>query len=141
VELTQLNFTVRFDSSAIYKTNAEINQFDINKLYGFSDNNQDHHQYSARIGWSWNQNALRLYGYVYNDGKLIKQELGVAEIGKEIQCSIQVDGASYRFMMDDAHLLMPRASTTVSGKGYLLYPYFGGDETAPHDISIWIKNL
>src|SRR5687767_9212183 len=56
VELSELKFVVRFDSSAIYKTNSEVNQYDINKLYGFSDNNQDHHQFSARFGWSWNEN-------------------------------------------------------------------------------------
>jgi hypothetical protein len=32
-------------------------------------------------------------------------------------------------------------ATTPKGQGYQLYPYFGGDETAPHDINIWIKNL
>jgi hypothetical protein len=26
-------------------------------------------------------------------------------------------------------------------KNYMLYPYFGGDETAPHDIKIKIKNI
>src|SRR5215216_2739707 len=41
VELSQLKFMVRFDSSAIYETEAGINQYDINKLYGFSDNKQD----------------------------------------------------------------------------------------------------
>jgi hypothetical protein len=141
VELSELKFIVRFDSSAIYKTNSEPNQFDINKLYGFSDNNQDHHQYSARFGWSWNENALRLYAYVYNAGKVLKQEMGVADIGKEIQCAIQVEADAYHFTMNDAHLSLPRASTTPLAKGYMLYPYFGGDETAPHDIKISIKNL
>ena len=141
VELSELNFVVRFDSSAIYKTNNEVNQYDINKLYGFSDNNQDHHHYSARFGWSWNENALRLYAYVYNGGKVLKQEMGVADIGKEISCAIQVEAETYHFTMNDAHLTLPRTSTTPLAKGYLLYPYFGGDETAPHDIKIAIKNL
>jgi hypothetical protein len=141
VELSQLKFMVRFDSSAIYETEVGINQYDINKLYGFSDNNQDHHQYSARFGWSWNENALRLYAYVYNEGKVIKKEMGIIDIGKEVQCSIEVDATQYHFTMDDAHLSIPRASTTSLAKGYLLYPYFGGDETAPHNINIWIKNL
>jgi hypothetical protein len=141
VELSELNFVVRFDSSAIYKTKNEINQYDINKLYGFSDNNQDHHQYSARFGWSWNENALRLYAYVYNGGKVLKQEIGVADIGKEISCGIQVEAETYHFTMNDAHLTLPRTSTTPLAKGYLLYPYFGGDETAHHDIKIAIKNL
>ncbi len=38
VEYEALNFIVKFDSSAIYKTKNAVNQADINKLYGFSDN-------------------------------------------------------------------------------------------------------
>ncbi|MEO5783498.1 MAG: hypothetical protein ABIQ07_09520 [Ginsengibacter sp.] len=34
---------------------------------------------------------------------------------------------------------LPRTSTTAKAIGYKLYPYFGGDETAPHEIDIWIK--
>jgi len=36
---------------------------------------------------------------------------------------------------------MSRASSTATAVGYKLYPYFGGDEAAPHDINIWIKEL
>lgn len=141
VDLTELKFLVRFDSSAIYQTGTEVNQYDINKLYGFSDNNADHHQYSARIGWAWNNNALRLYAYTYSEGKISKSELGAIAIGAETKCSIKVAGNYYDFEMNGRHLSMPRGSSTSSAKGYMLYPYFGGDETAPHDVSIWIRNL
>jgi hypothetical protein len=50
VSLTEMKFMVKFDSSAVYQTVDPDNQGDINKLYGFSDNNQDHHTNSARIG-------------------------------------------------------------------------------------------
>jgi hypothetical protein len=36
---------------------------------------------------------------------------------------------------------MTRESKTEKAEGYKLFPYFGGDETAPHNISIWIKEL
>ncbi|MDQ3681907.1 MAG: hypothetical protein M3352_02390, partial [Bacteroidota bacterium] len=39
IETEELKFSVRFDSSAIYQCLLPINQYDINKLYGFSDNN------------------------------------------------------------------------------------------------------
>lgn len=141
VEFEELKFIVRFDSSAIYQTGTEVNQYDINKLYGFSDNNADHHQYSARIGWAWNKNALWLYTYVYSDGKIYKSELGTIEIGLEARCSIKVTGDYYKFEMNGVQLSVPRSITTSGAKGYMLYPYFGGDETAPHDVRIWIKNL
>ena len=36
---------------------------------------------------------------------------------------------------------LPRERTSLTTTGYQLYPYFGGDETAPHPISIDIQPL
>jgi len=36
---------------------------------------------------------------------------------------------------------MSRASTTTEAEGYKLFPYFGGDESAPHTISIWMQEF
>ena len=141
IETEELKFSVKFDSSAIYQSFLSINQYDINKLYGFSDNNAHHHQFSARFGWRWSDDALRLFAYVYNNGIVISKELGSVTIGKEVNCSIKVGEATYTFIMDEITEYLPRSSTTPLAKGYLLYPYFGGDELAPHDINIWIKTL
>lgn len=140
LDINELHFVVKFDSSAIYYTKDRVNQYDINKLYGFSDNNTEHHQYSARFGWRWSDGALRLFAYVYNEGKVTSKELGVAAIGAEIACNIKVEGSQYIFTVNDKSETMSRLSKTTSAKGYLLYPYFGGDETAPHEVRIWIKN-
>jgi hypothetical protein len=139
VVTTQMTFTVKFDSTAIYQTVQPVNQYDINKLYGFSDNNADHHQYSARIGWRWSDHALHLFAYVYNAGTVASKELATVLIGSEIKCSIQVAGSKYLFTVNGVTESMPRASTTPVGKGYQLFPYFGGNETAPHAIHIYIK--
>lgn len=139
VNYSELSFVVKFDSSAIYNTVNPANQYDINKLYGFSDNNADHHQYSARFGWRWSDNALRLFGYVYNKGVMTFKELGAVAIGSENTCSIKVTAGAYIFTLNGITQTMPRLSTTSKGSGYKLYPYFGGDELAPHTISIWIK--
>lgn len=141
VSYNELLFLVRFDSSAIYNTISSKNQTDINKLYGFSDNNTHHHQFSARFGWRWSDNALRLFAYNYNNGKNESREIGTVAIGSINRCSIKVTENSYIFMLNDAITTMPRNSTTPKGEGYKLFPYFGGDEMSPHDISIWIKEL
>lgn len=141
VETEALKFLVHFDSSAIYQTIVAENQYDINKLYGFSDNNTQHHLYSARIGWRWSDSALRLFAYVYNNGIVSSKELSIVTIGADIDCSIAVAGSEYIFTINDQRTAMPRLSTTPKAKGYLLYPYFGGDEVAPHDVTIRIKNL
>jgi hypothetical protein len=139
VETSEMKFIVRFDSSAIYQTLSRENQYDINKLFGFSDNNADHHQYSARFGWRWSEGALRLFAYVYNEGSVTSSELTTVAIGTETACSIRVIPGHYIFTVNDVKQDLPRKATTVKGKGYQLYPYFGGDETAPHEIRIWMK--
>lgn len=141
VEFSELKFTVQFDSSAIYTSKEKINQSDINKLYGFSDNDAHHHQYSARFGWSWTENALHLYTYVYNGGKVEATDLGTIDLGTEILCSIKILSEWYVFRLNDKEVKIRRESSTVLGKGYMLYPYFGGDEVAPHMVTIRIKNL
>lgn len=141
VKFNRLAFKVKFDSSAIYTSGKAENQNDINKLFGFSDNNATHHEYSARFGWRWSDNALRLFAYDYNNSVMSFKELGTVSIGKENDCSITVSGSKYIFTLNGAETEMPRASTTPEAEGYQLYPYFGGDETAPHDISIWIEEL
>ncbi|MDB5199420.1 MAG: hypothetical protein JWO92_1383 [Chitinophagaceae bacterium] len=138
---SQLNFVAKFDSTAIYSTVNPDNQLDINKLYGFADNNSTHQQFSARFGWRWSDNALRLFGYVYNNGIRDSKELGIVKIGAENNCSIKVNPKSYVFSLNGIIDSLPRTSTTAKATGYKLYPYFGGDETAPHTIYIWIKEL
>jgi hypothetical protein len=142
IETSELKFVVRFDSTAIYQSQKAENQYDINKLYGFSDNNAPHHNYSARFGWSWNLDALRLYGYVYNEGKISSKELTVVPIGAEVRCTIKVTATTYAFYVNDQLVTtLNRKATTPKASGYLLYPYFGGDEVAPHNVNIWIKEL
>ena len=141
IKLSRLSFKVKFDSSAIYKTSIPGNQMDINKLWGFSDNSATHHEFSARFGWRWSDNALRLFAYDYNNSIMSFKELGTVEISKENSCSITVSGNKYIFNLNGAETIMPRASTTPEAIGYQLFPYFGGDESAPHNISIWIEQL
>jgi hypothetical protein len=141
VKYSELKFKVKFDSSAIYTTIEAGNQKDINKLFGFSDNNAQHHQFSARFGWRWSDNALRLFAYTYNDSKRSMKEIGTVELGAESDCSIKINGDKYIFTLNDKQLEMPRTSTAAIAEGYKLYPYFGGNEMAPRTISIWIKEL
>jgi hypothetical protein len=141
VLMQQLNFVVKFDSSAIYQSIDPNNQEDINKLYGFSDNSMNHQQYSARFGWNWTRGALRLYAYTYNNSLVSSQEITAIQIGQEYNCSITVSNDKYIFLVNSIQVEMNRSSTTPQASGYKLYPYFGGNETAPHEVDIWIKEV
>lgn len=144
----KLDFQAIFDESVRYETIDPGNKYDINKLMGFSDCNQHHHGASARLGWNWMEGEVRIYTYVYTNGVRIPEKLmGVAQIGKihryKIEITEDAQGKSvYKFTMDDHVELVPRECT---GGGilpsYRLFPYFGGDETAPHDIKIKVRFL
>ena len=138
--VSKVSFIAVFDSSCIYKTVDPANQDDINKLYGFSDCNTHHLTNSARIGWRWSKDSLRLFGFVHNDGNMLWQEITSAPIGSKIRCSITCLADTYSFVVNGKTTSLPRH---CSGKytRYKLFPYFGGDEVAPHDIKIRITEL
>ena len=137
----ELKFTVIFDSSAIYSSASKSNQDDINKLYGFSDCGTHHHENSARFGWRWNGSALELHAYWYVKQSRYSRLLQNIPIGKEVELAIHILPEHYGFESSHEIVLVPRHCSSNAADGYLLYPYFGGDESAPHDISILIKDL
>jgi hypothetical protein len=135
-----MKFVARFDTSAIYTTVNPVNQYDINKLYGFSEG-LDHQVNSARIGWRWSDGALRLFGYIYKSSVRYSQEITTIPFNTDITCSIKLSGYNYLITANGVTVTLPRASNSTSASGYQLYPYFGGDENAPKNIYIKIKNI
>ena len=134
-----LNCQVQFDSSAIYESLNTSNQADVNKLFGFSDCDTHHQENSARMGWAWSGKGLVLYAYAYvNKERLIKM-LATVSLYQPINCSIRAEGNQYYFRVNNLVDSLPRHCSDYNGSRYRLYPYFGGDETAPHDIRIKIK--
>jgi hypothetical protein len=138
LSITGLHFDVIFDSSAIYQTVLPENQFDINKLYGFSEG-LNHQINSARIGWRWSDQALRLFGYTYVNGQRNEQEIQSVTIGDTISCTIRVDSSRYWFRVNMDSIQMARGPVSDTAVGYQLFPYFGGDEPAPQLIRIRIR--
>lgn len=136
-----MHFVVRFDSSAIYTNANPQNQYDYNKLYGFSDNMREHHAFSARFGWRWCNNQLQLSAYTYNDSIRTIKDIGSVPLNADNNCAILVEGDHYKFVLNGDTTTMLRTSKTPQAMGYKLLPYFGGDEIAPHTITIAIKEL
>jgi hypothetical protein len=137
----KLDFEVIFDSSATYTTTAKENAGDINKLYGFSDCNTLHQLNSARVGWVWNSNALELYAYCYVNGERESRFLGIAPVNEAIRLTIRLTPTDYIFSFQETDTKVARHCSDSNTTGYRLYPYFGGNETAPHDIRILIREL
>lgn len=147
LDKSELKFQFRFDSSAVYTTAHPANQGDINKLYGFADcvsgsqayTIAPHHIHSARFGWAWYNNALRIYSYCYSDSVRLSGEIGTVAIGSVNSASIRILPAGYEFKLNDHTDTVERSCTSATVTGYKLFPYFGGTETAPHAIRIWIR--
>jgi hypothetical protein len=144
-----LSYDVIFDSSAIYRNIDPVNQYDINKLFGFSDCDAFHHVNSARFGWRWgtdtDSTGLLVYAYNYvNESRNIRY-LGQVELMKPYRYYLILEEENYLFYIEgitDEIVSMPRGEGCERGLYYLLFPYFGGDEVAPQDITIyWKRNL
>ena len=140
VSASKFHFEVIFDSSAIYQTIEKANQADINKLYGFSDCFSSHQENSARFGWRWYKGNLELLAYCYVNGERTSKLISKIDLNRSYLCEIDIQDNKYIFRLNDEVREITRACTG-SSFGYKLYPYFGGDERAPHNISIKIKDL
>jgi len=143
-ELTSsvLTYDVIFNETAIYSIGS-VNQFDVNKLFGFSDCNNNHQVNSARFGWRWNNNQLEILSYTYVNGIRDFELLSVIELNKSYRFSIQLTESNYFFKIDDVleATSFERGGACSKGFYYMLFPYFGGDIVAPHDISVFMKRI
>jgi hypothetical protein len=131
--------TVTFDSSAIYASRDAVNQADVNKVMGFSDGGTDHQHNSARLGWSWSGANLVLYAYAYVNQVRVVKTLGNFPLNSPIDCTIKAEKDFYYFTAGNAADSIPRYCVDYTGSRYKLFPYFGGDEIAPHDVRILVE--
>jgi hypothetical protein len=137
----EIRFMAWLDSSCIYTSVDPVNQGDINKLYGFGDCNSGHQESSARFGWNWNGNAFEIHAYCYVNGARKSKLLGSLRPREKAEMQIAVTPNQYIFKFNGKSEAMDRGCTSEEIDGYQLYPYFGGDEVAPHRMSIYIKEL
>lgn len=135
----ELSYFVKFDESAMYIDDTE-DKLDVHKLFGFS--NGLRHNNSYRFGWNYLKGKIQIYGYTYLDGKRIIKEIGSVDINKTYLFTISVNYGilSYQIMDTDSnrqeHMML---ITKRKVFGYTLWPYFGGNKTAPNNIFINLK--
>lgn len=137
-----LSKIIKFNESAIYNF-EDIDQHDINKLYGFSIGY--HHKNSIRFGWRPNKtlNKIEIVGYEYINGLRVP-EIPICEVElnewylfdieyfPETKSIVYtVENNSNKFSTE--HPIKLKRKLNI---GYHLYLYFGGNRTAPHDIKI-----
>lgn len=114
-------------------------QGDINKLFGLGYL-PGHHSNSVRFGWRYDLSThqIEIFAYWYKDKTRYSESLCFVEIGKEYTYCLESDKKSHK-------LTIFEGSTELSSKvidlgftkfAYFLKPYFGGNRTAPHKITI-----
>jgi hypothetical protein len=140
LKVKTIKFIALFDNSAIYKTVDEKNQGDINKLYGVSDCNTPHQTNSARFGWRWYNGKLEIWAYAYVNAGRKSAFITTVALNSSSVYELSFTPDSYVFKVNDISVALPR-SCQKEADGYKLYPYFGGDEPAPHEIKITIEDV
>lgn len=157
VKTSNMRFFAKFDASSVYQNILPENQYDINKLWGFSEGISNSTN-SCRIGWSYNDGQyggiynlgtklLRLSAYSYAKSIRYSKEICTVPINTDLNCSIKLSGNLYTCTVSYIEngiaktfsTTINRGPTTTTASGYQQYPYFGGNETAPQNIYINIK--
>lgn len=136
----------KFDKSCAYDLKS-IDQFDINKLFGWS---QGYHETnSARFGWTWNltKKKMEIHAYCHVKGKPPRVEEFICDVDLDVWYigEIWVDNGNYYFrvLTEDRSEILGYTSIESNYKvniGYLLKPFFGGNQPAPQDMKIYLDN-
>jgi hypothetical protein len=137
-----LSYKVRFDDSCVYQLEGE-DQEDINKLFGYSIG-FDHHYDSARFGWFYKEGKVHLYSYVYDKGHRTYDFLCKIELNKVYSLSIFAFRDYWEFDVSSSGRINSIFQVRRKSRfkmGYKLWPYFGGNNTAPHDIKIEMTKI
>lgn len=138
---------VTFTDSCRYDLQSD-DQLDTNKLCGVGYFPGFHHVDSARFGWRYNitTGLIDLIAYCYVDKQRIIKPLASCEIGKEYNLKLYVGDCLYSLCVLDPVTNAYDGYVTVRYTHhkclqYGLWPYFGGNQTAPHAISIEFNKL
>ena len=138
---SRITFQFELDESAYYKTEIPENQHDVNKIYGFSDFGVRHQNYSIRLGWRYLNNEIELCWLRHEEGRHTAATIRTIETDVAYNATIDIKTFYYVITIDGDTTMVRRRPEGNWGliKRYYLYPYFGGNEYAPHDITIKIK--
>lgn len=151
-----VRFNISFNNTARYETKEVENQSDWNKLFGFTIGmfpsfkggfKPPVHWNSVRFGWRYNplHDTIEVCPYIYKDGVVFyygkEMYLPIVELdfGKVYKFSLVMNlRGIVHFDIDlgRENLLNYWMQYEKSDLGWMSWPYFGGDETAPHTIDI-----
>jgi len=140
--LKNLKYQVLFTDSCLYKFN-DVDDFDINKLFGISFG--FHHKNSARFGWNVEEGQIAIYAYCYKLGIRYSRRIAIIPINKIFIFEINTYDVYFEFKITNYDGKIISLANIAKAKcckwGYKLFPYFGGNKTAPHTMTIKMKEF
>lgn len=109
-----------------------------NKLWGYSDGIGGIHENSNRIAWKAAGKRIALAGYFYVRGQRIIIPIDTVSPWRVCTGRIYYQRGAYITEINGNYCI---AGQPVEPEGMLFqcYPYFGGTEPAPHNMTIYIK--
>ena len=128
---------VQFAPSCRYDIGQD--QSDWNKLTGFTLGCASN---SVRIGWRWNGEHVELGAYIHENGKRVVTPFKVkCDLNVDIRIGIvRLSDTEFLFHVDEKDYLY-----TFKKKrpywGWMMHPYFGGNRSAPHDVTLYLNVL
>ena len=133
---------IMFTGSCMYNL-VDEDQLDTNKLFGFSIGHHRHGS-SFRFGWRplLDEGLIEIISYEYHDG--VRQKImPICKISpnKWYEFSIAYSPVTNRtiYLVDNIRFVNNMNLRKKYGWGYCLGFYFGGNEKAPQNISIYKK--
>ena len=141
-----VSFDVCFNDNCIYDPFPLPDTEDINKLCGFSTT-IFHHIQSGRVGWRCvdNSGEIELVTYTYNSGeRTISDQQVLAKVKPNVWFVVTIEDheTHYEYILE----YLGKIITNNDEKKYdwlpfkyLLYPYFGGNNAAPHDMTLFVN--
>jgi len=138
-----LEGTFKYERNCWYaRPDDHVDWLDINKLTGISLGL--HKNNSLRIGWRplYDQKEqIELFAYFYNHGNRFFQSVAQVQTDKVYQFQLRMRRSESKAVLEidgigETGLDFEFPSTWW---GYYLYPYFGGNKTAPQDMTIHVS--
>ncbi len=134
---------IKLDDNCKYDFGDEGN-FDVNKLWGVSFGH--HHKNSIRIGYRKSMSMtggkdFELCLYRYDRGFREIECLLLFDAQEVVNLTLVLGRNTFGLWRDDSLVTRPLYSDFLGGLkfGYYLFPYFGGNGVAPHDMTFEVE--
>lgn len=95
--------------------------------------------YCSPFNLRWYNDTLEIWAYVYNRGTLNFAKITDIQINRWYDFCISIHPNSLQFTVNSQTLTLPRTNSCEKGVYYILQPYWGGENPAPHNVTISIN--